>query len=386
MPQSPPQLAKTSRPRLYDAIPRERLFSVLDQHLQRPVTWVAGPPGTGKTTLVATYLEVRKQPALWYQIDAGDADPASFFYYLSIAAASRTQRARQILPRPRTIHTDELAAFTRRFFRQLFSLLPPAAVLAIDNYQEAADTVLAELLHEACSEIPPRCSLLVISRGDPPPLFAQLTARNMLAQISDDDLRLSLEETRAICGRRGVSEDWIVRALYQQSGGWAAGVTLMLERLRHVGADTRQLDTDMLEGVFDYFAGLILERAPAETQRLLVSLAFLPYFTADAAGELSQLESAGRLLEQLYRRHLFIHRRPGTPPVYLFHALFREFLQNRAAQSLSAEKLRLLIERSAATAEAAGDTDAAFELYARAEDWNAATRLILASARSLLEV
>jgi ATP/maltotriose-dependent transcriptional regulator MalT len=49
---------------------------------ERPVIWIAGPAGCGKTTLVSSYLEARGIPCLWDQIDQGDADPATFFYYL----------------------------------------------------------------------------------------------------------------------------------------------------------------------------------------------------------------------------------------------------------------------------------------------------------------
>src|SRR5262245_747134 len=80
-------LAKITRPALANVYARRRLFRWLDSTRgKHPVIWVWGPPGAGKTTLLASYLEARKLPALWYQIDEGDGDLASFFYYMGLAA------------------------------------------------------------------------------------------------------------------------------------------------------------------------------------------------------------------------------------------------------------------------------------------------------------
>ena len=86
MRQRQPSIAKITRPKITGAYERKRLFKLLDQRLEGPVVWMSAPAGSGKTTLVASYLDARKLPCIWYQLDAGDADPATFFYYLGLAA------------------------------------------------------------------------------------------------------------------------------------------------------------------------------------------------------------------------------------------------------------------------------------------------------------
>ena len=114
-----PELAKLSRPRLFRVTPRERLFRLLDERREHPVLWIAGPPGAGKSALVASYLESRKPPCLWFQVDAGDSDPATLFYYLSLAAQQVAKGKGAALPLFKPEYQRDLGGFTRRFFREL---------------------------------------------------------------------------------------------------------------------------------------------------------------------------------------------------------------------------------------------------------------------------
>lgn len=74
-------LTKVTAPKLKkNLLTRERLFDCLDQADHESAIWLAGPAGSGKTSLIAGYLKQRQFPAIWYQIDSGDNDISNFFY------------------------------------------------------------------------------------------------------------------------------------------------------------------------------------------------------------------------------------------------------------------------------------------------------------------
>jgi len=383
----PPKLTAPRPTRLY---PRERLFKLLDHSRKdHRVIWISAPGGAGKTSLVASYLQARKIKPLWYQVDSGDGDVASFFYYLGLAAQHAAPRHKKPLPVLTPEYLADVPTFARNFFRELYRRLPTNSVIVLDNYQDAPEaSQLHDVLHTAMHEVPEDLNLMVLSRIEPPAVLARLRLCDHAACLNWDKIQLTAEETAGMSAiRLGNQLDAnTVQQLHERAHGWAAGIVLMLEQAHGKGGtpDLTNLPTDQ-KLLFDYFASELLARSDPGEQEFLIKTALLPKISVSAARALTGNERSAEILENLVRRNYFTTRHQGEPPTYEYHPLFREFLRSRANETLNPREHSALLQDAARCLEAEGQHEAAIELLLSAEDWSSAAQLIVQHATQWVE-
>jgi len=391
MPQTT-QLAKISTPQSKNIVKRQRLFKELDQaRKSHSAIWISAPAGSGKTTLVTSYLQQKKIKPLWYQIDEGDADTASFFYYLGIAGKEQSVTQRNF-PQLTPEYLLGLPTFTRNFFRQLYGELTLPGVIVFDNYQDvASDAALHDLLTLAIAELPEKLTMIIVSRINPPPAFAKLKLSKKMTQMDFANLSLTQEESNEIAllqikkqnNSQALDEKTLV-AIHAQTQGWTAGLILYLQQA-HLKPTLENKKSELdPQSIFDYFAGELFDQIDEETQSVLIKTAFFPSINIQSAKIITNYLNAQDVLESLCHRNYFTVRHSSAEPSYEYHPLFRAFLQSKAEKILAHNQLVDLQRQTAKLLAETNYIDEAANLSIKTKDWQSLIGLIVTQAQNML--
>jgi len=394
-PQQPDWLVQTKlHPPLLreDVIPRPRLLDALRHALTSyPLTLLSAPAGYGKTTLLAALPHAFPELSLaWLSLDEEDNDPARFLIGL-VAALRRLNPACGTTAQTLLAGLSNPGAEARRIIgvliNDILETLPDPFVLILDDLHLISELTIFAALDYLLERLPPQMHLVMAARHDPPLALARLRGRGQMAELRLADLRFTFDEATLFLNEKlhlDLSSDDLA-ALQDRTEGWPVGLRLLagsLDRISSAAGRTAFIadlaHTDRY--VLDFLADEVLSRQEPGVRTFLLETSILSELTAALCQAVTGRADAGAILEDLYRRSLFLVAVDATATTFRYHALFAAFLRQRLAQVMP-QRVSDLHRRAA---EAQTDPGHAIKHYLAAEMWEEAAQTIEEVGRQLL--
>lgn len=365
---------------------RQRLFALLDHAVQRPITVVAAPAGSGKTALLSGWVAETATRATWLSLDEVDRDPVRFWFGV-IGALEKLMpgcgsQAVQCLRRANGVQ-DGVAAL----LGDLDSDGPPEGALVVDDLHfVVVDDVVAASLEQFLLHLPPWLHVVLLCRHQPRLPVDRLQACGLLSEVHFAELTFSATEARELLCRLAPSlaADQ-VEAVASHAIGWAAGLQLaaLAARAAEARGGRLNLPDEADQMVSDYVMHEVLAGESSALVDALLDFSVVERLDRNLAIALSGREDAGELLAQAEARGLFITR-IGTTGWSQLHALFRSTLLAELAKRAPLH-LTELHARAAEWFEQADEVPLALEHWFLADQPREALRLLAAQNAMLYD-
>jgi LuxR family transcriptional regulator, maltose regulon positive regulatory protein len=364
-------------------IPRPGLFALLGAAGR--VVQVSAPPGSGKTFLVRSWIaaEGLGDRAAWVAVGREEHDPQAF--WLSVLDSLRqtapgSERVRELTPAPGL----DGVAMVGRLLEDLGSLEEPVW-LVIDDLHELQSQEAIDQLGLLLAGAPAQLRLVLLTRRDLRLGLHRLRVEGELTEVRGEDLRFSLQESRALMDGAGVRlSDGALESLVAVTEGWAAGLRLVaLSLARHPDPERYAASFSGRERVVvEYLLAEVLERQPAEVSRLLLQTSVLERVSGPLADRLTGSSGSERILMELEDAGAFVVAVDPQRTWFRYHHLFADLLALELRRTVPEELPRL----HAAAAQWFSEHGFAVEAIRHAqeaESWDLATHLLADNALAL---
>jgi len=368
-------------------VQRSRLADLLEAGIggQVRLVLVSAPAGSGKSTLVASWLADRTGPVAWLQAESSDSDPARFWSYLIEAIGQAHPIAASDLRAVVVGSNGDDQVVVSSLVNELARIGAPVVVV-IDDYHLIDDASVHRGMERLIDLCPPQVTIVLATRLDPPFRLGRLRVRGQIVEVRSSDLRFDADEAPGLLGSAAPTLDAAQLAqLCDRTEGWAAGLVLAGLSLERSSDAAEFLDAfrgdDQL--IVEYLRDELLAAVDDHDRRRLLETSILDQLTGALIDAVTGSTDGAAWLRETAAVNQLVIGLDRTGTWFRYHHLLRDILRLEAHQTIP-ERIPELHDRAAAWFESEGDHGQAIVHRLAADDRHGAARLLRSHGPRLL--
>lgn len=323
-----------------------------EMELHRAVT-VCAPAGYGKTTLAVSFFDCHlhsRTGACWYRLEPDDRSLLVFISHLlenlfpkgkaAFTGAKAVFKDPALWRQPRQIITLICRELWKLYEQNALS----ATFIVIDDYQNAAHSAeIRSAIIYMLDHIPPPCRIFLLSRYPGRIFTEKQKLEYKLLLIEKNDLTFEKVEIELLVQKikRGEPDVKTVNAIVKNTEGWIAGIIMLCKTQGNEYLDDSFKNGSLSseDSIFSYISTEAFKEVDKATGDALAKLSLLRDFSVDDAKNILGTGDVMSLVKRCLEFGIFIEKLPGTPPVYRFQPLFKDFLLTVLKERFSVEQI-----------------------------------------------
>ena len=368
-------------------IARQRLRRALPAVLRARLAVIHAPAGFGKTCLLAEWqrcLSAQHVRTAWLSLDEEDAEPLQFMAYLTAALDAAGIDVGHLRSAAERGFPDVPVSSLIAALNQALQRSHGRTVVLIDDYHRPRSAAIDALLVSLIQGLGARVSFVIAGRERPAFAAADAALRATCIEVAGDQLRFTLDETRALLERNvGAVSEEDLEAIARGTDGWAIALTAVRDWLASGWSIARVRDSLKLPAadLSRYVTSQILQGLSASEREFLLRTAIVDRFCEPLAEALCGNLPVREAIRALELKDLLVVIWDGNERWFRYHRLLAELAIAELARVHEGQAAGL--HRSAAEwffrsghhaeavrhALATGDDRLLAELFERAGGW-----------------
>ena len=349
---------------------RKELFQKLDNARDMSVIFVCGAPGTGKTTLISSYLRERLTEntplkVCWLTLESSSNDLRSFWLYFATAVSSFVEGSKELIDFLRVNYdVHHLETFIILLVNKLCS--EEDYFMVLDDIHTIADTELLHTFEFFLRSMPENFHLIMLSREEPALYLGDLAVSGRLIYIDHTQMYLTKPEEQAFLTETlGLKKDSPeVELLMEYGEGWIGGLQLAVAaKAMEKGKHPFSLTSGGITA--DYLNREIFEALSEQEQEFLIKTGVLSSFSQTICMALFKdlTDSLYKeLMNGFIQKNLFIICLDEELGIFRYHNILQDFLRQKF-QALSPLEQEEYYHKAASCFEQEHDQEEALRLW-----------------------